>query len=194
MRKILLTSLFLIFSSTSIARSQEILVEASSLAQPQQTIQSVSPQSVSFKETLNLLPGITLASLTGLISPRDIFFLRGFSPERVYVYQDEFPVNSSGIRGNFYFDLSAFNTTNIKKVRVIYGPSVVYGSNPGGNLIVETESFPSYREFSIETLTGSYGTVKAGFTYKDFVNSTGFDISFGGLRSNGYLRNDFVDL
>lgn len=192
MRKLILSAtLFAVFSFP--VQGQEILVEATSFAEPQQAVQKVSSQQISIKESLNLLPGLTLSSLSSSVSPRDRFFLRSFSPERVYVYLDEFPLNGSGIRGNFYVDLSTLSPEDIKSIKVVYGPSVVYGANPGGNLIVESKGFPSKRSIEIETLTGSYGTFKTSFSYRDLFRTTGVDVSAEGMRSSGYLRNDFLN-
>ena len=175
------------------ASGHEIVVESSSLAGPQQVSQDVPSQQVSVKEEMDLLPGITLASLSGAVSPRDKLFLRGFSPERVYVYLDEFPLNGSGIRGNFYVDLSTLIPDDLEKIEVVYGPSVVYGSNPGGNIIVRTKGFPTKRKLEINSLAGSYGTLKTNVSYRGNFGTTGLVVSAGGVRSEGYLRNDFLD-
>lgn len=187
-RLLLISALFCLPAS-----AQEVLIESSSLVGPQQAEQKVSSQQISLKKDLDLLPGLTLAVLSSTVSPRDKFFLRGFSPERFYIYIDDFPLNGSGIRGNFYVDLSTLSPEEIKKVEIIYGPSVIYGSNPGGNIVIKTKGFPTENRLEIDSITGSYGMFKTNVNYRGTFGTTGIDLSAGGVKSDGYLRNDFLN-
>jgi len=189
MRKLLFISALLCLP----ASAQEVVIESSSLVGPQQAEQKVSSQQISLKKELDLLPGLTLAVLSSTVSPRDKFFLRSFSPERFYIYIDEFPLNGSGIRGNFYVDLSTLSPEEIKKIEIIYGPSVIYGSNPGGNIVIKTEGFPTENRLEIDSITGSCGMFKTNANYRGIFGTTGIDLSVGGVKSDGYLRNDFLN-
>ncbi|ADY72808.1 TonB-dependent receptor [Desulfurobacterium thermolithotrophum DSM 11699] len=188
-RKILLLSTFFCLPATA----QEVVIEASSAVGIDKTEQKITSQYLSLKKDIDLLPGLNLASLSSSVSPRDKIFLRSFSPERVYIYLDEFPLNGSGIRGNFYIDLSTLDPEKIKKLEVIYGPSVIYGSNPGGNIIIKTKGFPTKNTLEINSLTGSFGTIKGSVNYLGSWETNGIELSFGGMKSDGYLRNDFMD-
>ncbi|MEO2066129.1 MAG: hypothetical protein ABGX17_06480 [Desulfurobacteriaceae bacterium] len=172
---------------TSQAVAEDVIVEATSSLEPVSSATLVEKKGV--KEILDSFSGVNLISLSSAPTPRDVVFLRGFTPERFYVYYGEVPLNGSGIRGNFYFDLSSLPHF-VRKVKVVYGPSVVYGSNPGGNIILEPEGFPVNKEFSFSVSAGSYNTYKSSLKVSLPAGLTGVRLSFQGLSSKGYLRND----
>jgi len=168
---------------------EDVLVEASSSLEPY--AQSVKVDSGDILRELPKLPGVEVVSLSPSPSPREELFLRGFTPERVYAYYGELPLNGSGIRGNFYFDLSTVPLL-IKGVKVIYGPSVLYGSSPGGAVILEPKGFPLKRELNLNFTGGSYNTFEGRAEASFPLGLYGLNLAVDGFSSDGYLRNDYL--
>ncbi len=194
MKSILVLSILLTIDSAvaQTVETQEIEVEARPSIGIQAASERLTGREDTIKESLNMLSGISLGSVSSTPSPRDKFFLRTFSPERFYVYLDEFPLNGSGIRGNFYADLSTLPSQLLRKIEVLYGPSVVYGSNPGGNVVFRTSGFPVERSVGFSSFFGSYDTFGSTFWYENYSGSLGVSLYTGGEKSDGYLRNDFL--
>ncbi|SMP07246.1 iron complex outermembrane recepter protein [Desulfurobacterium pacificum] len=192
MRYLLLISTVL--AAFTAAQGAEITIEGKSLtnAQVKLPVKNEADENAVI-ESLELLPGVSLNLLSPSPSPQDRLLLRGFSPERVFVYYGDYPLNGSGIRGNYYVDLSSVPSEDVKRIDVIYGNSVIYGSNPGGNVIFEPPGFPIKRETKLQGFTGSYGTVGGNFIFRNSYGTTGIDIRTGAFRTSGYLRNDFTN-
>ncbi len=180
---ILLLTLFLATASYG----EDLVIEASSSLEPNAQALKVGREGV--KELLSSFSGINLVNLSLSSTPRDLVFLRGFTPERFYAYYGDLPLNGSGIRGNFYFDLSSLPQL-VRKVKVLYGPSVIYGSNPGGNIVLEPEGFPLEKKGSLKVSAGSYNTYGSSLLLSLPSGSWGLNLAAGGLSSRGYLRND----
>jgi len=180
---ILLITLF--FAAQSFA--EDVVIEAASSLEPGS--QSTEVKKEPLTEVLDSFSGVNFVNLSSAPTPRDVIFLRGFTPERFYAYYGEVPLNGSGIRGNYYFDLSALPSL-VKKVKVIYGPSAIYGSNPGGNIILEPAGFPLKKSFTFKASAGSYNTYGSSLSFSLPAGLTGLNFSAGGRSSKGYLRND----
>ncbi|GEM_PF-1445758 len=191
MRKLLLFSSLMLLTTPAMG-GEEITIEGKSLTNAQIKLPvKLNSGENSLVESLNLLPGVSVPTLSSSPSPQDRLLLRGFSPERVFVYYGNYPLNGSGIRGNFYVDLSSIPAENVKKIDVIYGNSVIYGSNPGGNIIFEPPGFPTKREIKIQTFSGSYSTFGGNFALREGFGTFGIDLRSGAFTTSGYLRNDF---
>lgn len=187
----LVSSFLIILSFLSSAVAAEVVVEGTSAIEGSGAGVKVEGNKVI--ERLEMLPGVNVVSLSADPTPRDQLRLRGFSPERVGVFLDQFPLNGSGIRGNFYLDLSTVDPMNLSSVEVIYGPSVIYGNNPGGTVVFRSRGIPLSSHLEIKTSTGSYNTKRGNLTYRAGNGIRGISFTVSGGSSDGYLRNDFYE-
>ncbi|MBD3426588.1 MAG: TonB-dependent receptor plug domain-containing protein [Candidatus Omnitrophica bacterium] len=121
--------------------------------------------------------------------------LRGFDESRYKVLLDGRPINGSGVFGGEYVDWSAITTEDIERVEIIRGITTAqYGDTLGGIINIVPKKGREKMKIDIRSSYGSFNTVDAAVVHSGNITKDVYDnLSYGYWRTDGYLRNNFVD-
>ena len=152
-------------------------------------------------DVLKKQPIIDFRGQTDLDPGVDSLFMRGFESKRFVTSIDSLTIQKTGGRKSTNIvDYSLLPTFLIDKIEILPGPhSAVYDSKSIGGVINFITQTPKRRdtmkpEGRVTTSYGSYGTQSHGAVIQGAVNSFTYDTAYRKYKTDGYLRNNEVDI
>jgi iron complex outermembrane receptor protein len=145
---------------------------------------------LSLANALSSVPGVSMQTGT-LITSRLVIRGMGsrtpYNTNRIRAYLNDIPLTSAdGISTPEEIDISA-----ISRIEIIKGPaSAIYGSGLGGSINMFTPMITG-SELNVQSLYGSFNTVKLNITGAAKTGKTALLGSIGHLNSAGYRENNY---
>ncbi len=155
----------------------------------EKAFQNHSP--IDLTASINQISGVYLLSgalNTNRITIRGVGARTPFGTDKLRLYFNEIPVTN----GSGFSTLEAFDLENLNAIEVIKGPKGTgYGSNLGGAILLNTESFDRTESFLQSSFTlGSYNLQKNNTRFSLADDQWILDLNYNRLRTDGYRENN----